>query len=604
MEDSLQPERAILEKYYERGYRLWHGLYLAALADPLDVTALDFQNAFPRHPHFVPELRLDKSSGAGLHAWGTSTWKPSSGDCSLPSFEKRYQFPVTQQDPLVISLKINHHRLRKEGGQISLLMLAWAYVLSQRWSELMPGAQAIEYTNNSATLSDGGGGFKKTDSRVIDLGVITDEALRWWAAVLAPGEGWAARIHHNGQDLRSPWSVSLQTAKNLILTFRITRSRGGRNSPPPYSAAAQYIADYAKYHGIEDQSRVAFAAALLLPARRSVSKKLCWSCPVWYKKPPEPSETAAQYWPPWGKERDQLDRLITMSCNTNGTISLLCSSFVDPDLPCNVSGAWIQGAFAVMDQPEAQKPDVLSSILSKRSPHLGFLWLGAILLDLQDLVIARVRPVLYIIDLHSAAWTGTLMSFIQRPAADYPPNVEMIQRVDEARLMFLSQTEFQCEPPFVPFPPFGTIAVKDCFLEVQSHASCSGSHELLYAGWKWDGHGDVQDAQDAKTRLLESSEATGHAVASMAVRYDKLDCDSCRLSAFTREIFRWLREMDGWPVAERDIRDWMDKKWMGGIDWSLEYESASPEGDGKSTTSRRHVSPWLSRTITTRSRTI
>ncbi|KAG6075053.1 hypothetical protein E4U16_003606 [Claviceps sp. LM84 group G4] len=554
MEDSLQPGRAILEKYYEQGYRLWHGLYLAALADPLVVRALDFQNTFPRHPYFVPELHLDKSSGAELHAWGTSTWKPSSGD-------------FTQQNPLVVSLKINHHRLRLAGGQISLLMLGWAYVLSQRWIELIPGARAMEYTNNSATLSDDGGGFKKTDSRVIDLGVITDEALRW-----------------------SPWSVSLQTAKNLILTFRTTRSRGGRTAPPSYSTAAQYIADYAKYHGIEDQSRAAFAAALLLPARRSVSGKLCWLCSTWHNKPSEPS--TEQDWPPWGKERDQLDRLITMSCNTNGIMSLLCSSFVDPDLPCNASGAWMQGAFAVMDQPEAQKPDVLRSMLSKRSPHLCFLWLGATLLDLQDLVIERARPVFYIIDLHSAAWTGTLMSFLQRPVADYPPNVEIIQRVDEARLMFLSQTEFQCEPPFVPSPPLGTIAVKDRFLEVQSHASCSGSHELLYAGWKWDGHEDVQDAQDTETMLLESSKATGHAIASMAVHYDKLDYDRCRLSVFTKEIFRWLRELDGWPEC------------MGGIDWSWEYESASPEGDGKSTTSRRHVSPWLSRTVTKRSRTI
>ncbi|KAG5964198.1 hypothetical protein E4U57_001592 [Claviceps arundinis] len=603
MEDNLQPDRAILEKYYERGYRLWHGLYLAALADPLDARALDFQNAFPRHPYFVPELHLDKSSGVELHAWGTSTWKPSSGDCPLPSFEKRYQFPVTQQDPLVVSLKTNDHRLRKAGDQISLLMLGWAYVLSQRWSELIPGARAMEYTNNSATLSEGGAAFEKTDGLVIDLGVITDEAVRWWAAVLAPGEGWAARIHHNGQDLRSPWSVSLQTAKNLILTFRTTQSRGGRTSPPSYSTAAQYIADYAKYHGIEDQSRAAFAAALLLPARRIVSRKLCWSCPAWHNKPPEPS--AEQYWPPWGKERDQLDRLITMSCNINGIISLLCSSFVDPDLQCNVSDAWIQGAFAVMDQPEAQKPDVLRSMLSKRSPHLGFLWLGATLLDIQDLVIERARSVFYIIDLHSAAWTGTLMTFFQRPVASYPPNVERIQRVDEARLMFLSQTEFHCEPPpLVPFPPFGTIAVKDCVLEVQSHASCSGSHELLYAGWKWDGHGDVQDAQDTEIMLLESSEATGHAVASMAVHYDKLDCDRCRLSVSTKDIFKWLRELDGWPVAERDIHDWVDKEWMGVMDWSLDYESASPEGDGKSTTSRRNVSPWLSRTITKRSRTI
>ncbi|KAG6091369.1 hypothetical protein E4U30_007061, partial [Claviceps sp. LM220 group G6] len=80
MEDSPQPDSATLEQYYERGYRLWHGLYLAALAAPLDVTALDLRHAFPQHPYFVPELRLDTSIHGVLYATGTSTWQVSTGD--------------------------------------------------------------------------------------------------------------------------------------------------------------------------------------------------------------------------------------------------------------------------------------------------------------------------------------------------------------------------------------------------------------------------------------------------------------------------------------------------------------------------------------------
>ncbi|RCI07447.1 hypothetical protein L249_4544 [Ophiocordyceps polyrhachis-furcata BCC 54312] len=39
-----------------------------------------------------------------------------------------------------------------------------------------------------------------------------------------------------------------------------------------------------------------------------------------------------------------------------GMSSLLSSSFIKPDLPCNICGAWIQGAFAVLDVTLAQEP--------------------------------------------------------------------------------------------------------------------------------------------------------------------------------------------------------------------------------------------------------
>ncbi|KAG6140828.1 hypothetical protein E4U12_005804 [Claviceps purpurea] len=599
MQDSLQPDSATLEQYYERGYRLWHVLYLAALSSPLDATALDFQHAFPSHPYLVPELRLDTRSNGTLYATGTSTWQTSTGDCSLPSFEKKYKIPVTAGDSVIVSLQLYHGSFGQDGGHISLLMLAWAYVLSQRWSELIPGAEAIKYTNSSSALSETGGGFKETDGPVVDLGIVTDEAVRWWAAVLAPGEGWAARIHHRGEDLRSPWSVRLQSSKELTLCSRNTLSPGDDESPPSFSTAVQYIADYAKYHGVEDQSRAAFAAALLLPARRSISKTFRWPRPAWHNKPPELS--AEQCWPPWGEDNDQLDKLITMSCNVIGMLSLLCSSFVDPDLPCNVSGAWMQGAFAVLDEPEAKKPDVLRSMLLKRSPTLGFLWLGAILLDMQGRIMACARPVVYTTDLHSTAWTATFGTFFQRPVADYPPNTETIQRADEARLMFLSQAESHSELPLVPFPPFGTIAVRDCVLEVQLHASCSGSHGLLYAGWTWDCLGNVKVAQDSGSRLLEFGDANEHPAASMAIRFDKLDQDQDISVLMTTNIFTWLREQDGWPVAERGIRDCLDENFMSD---DYDDESAAPEGDGKSTTYRRNVGPWVSRAVTTRSRTM
>ncbi|KND91921.1 hypothetical protein TOPH_03550 [Tolypocladium ophioglossoides CBS 100239] len=555
MQDTIQPDSATLKQFYERGYRQWHEVYSLGLASPLDVTALDIQHAFPQHPYLVPELQLDTQSPGVIYATGTSTWQTSTGGCPLPSFEKRYALPVTARCPINISLRPNYPIANLDSfgqsGHIAILTLAWAYVLSQRWTEIIPGAAPIEYTTSLAAQPDSSDGFEETNDTAIELGVVTDEAARWWVAVLAPGEGWLALTLHRGTYLRSPWSVSLQPSEELTLSFRTTPFRSGHQTPPSFSTAAGYIADYASYHGAEDQSCAAFAAALLLPTRRYVSDKLCWPCPSRHNERPEPP--ARQCWPPWGEDRRQLDRLLTMSCNTIGMLSLVSSSFVDPDIPCNVGGAWMQGAFAIIDELSAQAPLVLA--------------------------------IAYIIDLHSAAWTESFVSFVQRAVADYPPHVETIQRADEARLMFLSQADHHSEPPLVLFPPFGAIAVKDCILEVQLHSSCGGRHGLVYAGWAWDCQGNVKVGQDPHSSPSEVKHANRQPVADIAIRYDKLDRNRDCSEALTRNMFKWLRDADGYPVAERGIRDWIDD------DWSSGEESVAPEGDGKSTTgsSRRSV---------------
>jgi len=146
--------------------------------------------------------------------------------------------------------------------------------------------------------------------------------------------------------------------------------------------------------------------------------------------------------------------------------------------------------------------------------------------------------------------------------------------------------------PDLPTRAVRPIALRDCVLEVQLHASCGSSHGLLYAGWAWDCDGDVKVAQNPVSSPLELGHANGHSVASIATRYDKLDRDRDCSEAMTRNMFKWLRDADGYPVAERSIRDWIDD------DWSSGDESAAPEGDGLSTTDWR-VGPWISRGVTT-----
>lgn len=237
----------------------------------------------------------------------------------------------------------------------------------------------------------------------------------------------------------------------------------------------------------------------------------------------------------------------------------------------------------------------------QRCPNLAFLWLGAILVGLQHHAMNWARPVAFQLDLYAAAWTDSSISFIQKPVSSHSPNVAAIPRSDEARLMFLSQAGSHCNPPLVPFAPFGTIAIDDCTLEVRLHALCPGRHGLRYAGWAWDCMDNARVAQDP----VGASFPAAHDPAkdaehdNMVVSYDKLDRDRDCSEAMTRNMFKWLREADGYPVAERDIRthEWIDDE------WTSDDESAAPEGHGGSNTDRR-LGPWICKAMTTHCHTI
>src|SRR3954452_9009880 len=44
-----------------------------------------------------------------------------------------------------------------------------------------------------------------------------ERVARWWAAILAPGEGWYATLELEGILYRSPWSAHLASAQILKL---------------------------------------------------------------------------------------------------------------------------------------------------------------------------------------------------------------------------------------------------------------------------------------------------------------------------------------------------------------------------------------------------
>lgn len=171
----------------------------------------------------------------------------------------------------------------KDDGHLVVLMFAWAYALSARWKEIIPRASPMEYTTRQApwiaylvfsTATDNG------KSMVVELGKLTGEATRWWAAVLAPGEGWRTAIPYERWRPFSPWSVIKEfNDVEIFLTGSLSHTNSYVKTPASFEMALKYIEDYSRLHSANTQNRAALAAALPLPLAKLDNRKILLHAP-------------------------------------------------------------------------------------------------------------------------------------------------------------------------------------------------------------------------------------------------------------------------------------------------------------------------------------
>jgi hypothetical protein len=190
------------------------------------------------------------------------------------------------------------------------------------------------------------------------------------------------------------------------------------------------------------------------------------------------------------------------------------------------------------------------------------------------------------------------MSFIQQPVSTLLPGTGEILRADECRLMYLSHDQSYKVAPLFPFAPFGSTLLTDTNIDVRQHAQCGANHSLEYGGLAWRCCGGERiaalDLHEASLRAKSGNPECNNIV----VDYDSLDNEDDDCSEMvTRNIFTWLRDEDGFPVAERAIREhaWID---------NLDSDNDEPiEGDARSTAGG-NLHGWLSKTGTWRSNSL
>lgn len=78
------------------------------------------------------------------------------------------------------------------GNYLAILILAWGYVLSAKWAQLAGNGANIT-PHPQVHLND-----VTPDDIIIDIGEPSDDAIRWWTAILSQHQGWSATIDYNG----------------------------------------------------------------------------------------------------------------------------------------------------------------------------------------------------------------------------------------------------------------------------------------------------------------------------------------------------------------------------------------------------------------------
>jgi len=220
----------------------------------------------------------------GLQISGTSTWRTSLGECNLPSKTLTHELLCGVLKPVRCSFA-EHSRFMNwpnvqgegsptEGNHLAILLLAWSYIISARWVELQspcgrkgpapPGG--MQYLDLRATLLKSGEDVPEGVIE-IDIGDQKERAARWWAAILASGEGWRATIEVGGKTYCSPWSAHI--ACSQILKLR-NSSEGfvtyeQSEIAPSSDEALGYLREYCEGHRISSQCIPALAASLFIP---------------------------------------------------------------------------------------------------------------------------------------------------------------------------------------------------------------------------------------------------------------------------------------------------------------------------------------------------
>ncbi|PYH95906.1 hypothetical protein BO71DRAFT_322170 [Aspergillus ellipticus CBS 707.79] len=315
----------------------------------------------------------------------------------------------------------------------STIVLAWSYIISCRWVEIfqLAGEKGQIFHDQDA----------QNDNSFWDI--ITQGC-------------WAAHMKRKKGVFCSPWMLRKEAD---------AKKRGNWISVPPDSFLAfNMLLDFCLSEGFEGEFLTGLASVLMLASRNAPPPK--FAPPISIPSTPvraSPAEKGAIF----HDLLQSIDRCIFLSSTLDALDSLLCSTFFDPCIPCNLLGAASLGTQKALLETDELYGQRLLSAITNAKPSLSLLWAAVLCCDqatsFMNLALRSLPPIC----LATAFWTNTTQSFFQIAYISHDLEDSIIPRADEF------QTSYFCRPdvpiPWSPAPPFGVTTVANLSLEVKEH---------------------------------------------------------------------------------------------------------------------------------------
>lgn len=224
MDDDIRPSQQEYKRVFHESLKYWLTYRKAADAPLLprhsaDLTALLGRipaflacERLSEHEHFSFKFQEREFQGQyGLLTCGHSIWRTSNGDCDTKPKIVPLQLLLAVPEPLKIRFSDNAplatwpgvQGISESGGvnYITPLFLAWAYILSAKWLEL------LGHSSSHACKLKFLDGASSPSALGFDIGYRIDEDEdRWWRSILS--FGWKITTTYNGRVYLSPWSVT------------------------------------------------------------------------------------------------------------------------------------------------------------------------------------------------------------------------------------------------------------------------------------------------------------------------------------------------------------------------------------------------------------
>lgn len=571
-------------------------------------------------PQKTHVLYLSASPSQVLCLQASVNWRldESTADCQRVQKDKTHsvllQIGTKAAIPYTLSGCDFHHwigtvdEVAAGPNYLAVLTLGWCYILSARLVEIQgEDGAAMTYTESKTTGNHDTGHDAGTDE--IDIGEADGDAVSWWSAVLAPGEGWRAIIKRcDDGEFLAPWSLTSTCKESLPFRWhRKKPSQTPSSSPMSSSKAFELLANFALVHNLGSQFLVAFAAAMTVPTHNyyGTTFQLPYPKRAGAQCPAIPAISVPRE---WSMLLENLDYYMTLSCNSEAVISSLCGTFWEPGVPCNLVAPWLHPI--LNELPEQQDiseisglhAEILAIIGGVRRPTISALWLGAAVGGLTPTVLRRIKRGRPPLDPVAFPWTGSPQSFTD--VAGTGPYVvgqsnEEVWRADVWRLFLLPPTEEDelsyNYRPSTPWEPCGRMNKKDCALRVVAHLSCA-RHHFNYCHWNWelkDGSAIEDKGFTTATPTPATGECRLRAYSLRQFPHKPLDQEASEEASL--DIFRWFI-INGEGVPSEKIHE---DEWLKGLEDDEDSDEEDQAGDNvppSTTQKERHdcVEQWLS----------